>query len=92
MLQALPLKTLATDADAVADRTPARLHHIEKSLGGLNDYRAGRLGGAVQNDLAAKLQRQLLIGGVGNDAWFVADRHIHALRQRVRNREGEDRC
>src|SRR5262249_38627838 len=50
--QALPLETVAADADAVAQRAPARLHDIEKALGGVHDDGARRLGGAEQDELA----------------------------------------
>src|SRR5262245_64635956 len=89
--QALPLKAVATDADTVADGTPVRLHDIEKPFGRMNDDRAGSLGGAVKNDLAPKLQRQLFIGGIGNVAGLVADRHVLALRKSVRDRDGKGR-
>jgi len=84
------LKTFTADADPVADGTPVRLHDVEKPLGGLNNDRPGSLGGAVKNDLAPKLRRQLLVGGIGNDARFIADRHVHALRESVRHRHRKE--
>src|SRR5262249_47699158 len=57
----------------------------------MNDDRAGSLGGAVKNDLAPKLQRQLFIGGIGNVAGLVADRHVLALRKSMRDRDGKGR-
>jgi hypothetical protein len=57
----------------------------------MNDDRAGSLGGAVKNDLAPKLQRQLFIGGIGNVARLVADRHVLALRKSMRYRDGKGR-
>ena len=85
------MKAFAADADPVAQRTPARLDYVEKPLGRLNNDRAGSLIGAVKNDLAPKLRRQLFIGGIGNDAWLIADRHVHALRKSVRHRDGKER-
>src|SRR5262249_56183062 len=69
--EALPLKAFAADADPVAQRTPARLNYVEKSLGRLNNDRAGSLIGAIKNDLAPKLRRQLVIVGLGNDPRFL---------------------
>src|SRR5258705_6602464 len=46
-----PGKTLAADADAVADRPPAAEHVIEIGVGGIDDDGAGRLAGGVADDL-----------------------------------------
>jgi hypothetical protein len=75
------LKTFPADTDPIAERTPVRLHDVEKPLGRVNDDRARSLAGAVKNDLAPKLQRQFFIGRSGNHAGLVADRHIFALRK-----------
>ena len=83
------MKTVATDPDPVAERTPVRLHHVEKPLRGMNNDRAGSLGGAIKDDLAPKLQRQLFIGSIGNEARLVTD--IFALRRSLRHRDGKKR-
>ena len=85
------MKTFTADADPVAQRTSARLDYVEKPLGRLNNDRAGSLIGAVKNDLAPKLRRQLFVGGIRNDARFIADRHVHALRKSMRHRGGKGR-
>jgi hypothetical protein len=69
--QPLPLKTVAADADAVADRATARLHQIEMPFGGRDDEGAGRFGGTEVDDLLLPLRIEFE-GIVGDQARLVA--------------------
>ena len=48
-VHAAPAKTVAADADAVAERRAARLHQIESPLGGIDDDRARRVIAGIIN-------------------------------------------
>src|SRR5262249_29370104 len=85
--QPLPLKSDAADADAVADGAAIGLHDVEKPLGGVDDDRARSLAGAIKDDLTPTLRRQALLGCRGNVAGLVDDRHVGALRNRMRSRQ-----
>jgi hypothetical protein len=56
----------------------------------MDDDRPWCLAGAVEDDLALKLCRQLFIGGGRNVARLVGKRHLLALRQRMRRRHGKE--
>jgi hypothetical protein len=75
-----PLESLATDADAVAERPVVAHHHIKKALGGVDHHGVARLAGAEEHHLAGVgtiLDHRF---GRGDTAGLIAD--VHGLRRR----------
>src|SRR4029453_9975352 len=59
LLHAVPGKTVAADADAVADRATTTEYVIEVGVGGIDDDGAGGLLGREGHFLAAQVRRKL---------------------------------
>src|ERR1041385_1343138 len=70
--KSLPLEAVAADADAVADRAAAGLHHIKIPLVGVDDDGAGRFGGAIEHHGLLPFRIELLVLCVGDVARLVA--------------------
>src|SRR3569623_2423860 len=66
----LPLKALASDADAIAQRAAVTLHDIKNALGGRDDDRARSFGGAIAHRGALEFWREL---------FFCCARHVAGL-------------
>ena len=74
-----PAEAVLADADAVADGVAALLHEIELSLLQMDDDGAGRLAGLVDDDLAAELRLDLLIGHRRHFEAAVVERGVHDI-------------
>src|SRR5262249_15121666 len=84
--EALPLKAGPADAHAVAQCATTGLDHVEKSLGGVDDDRAGRFAGAKEYDLPLKDWIELLLGRIGNYPGLLA---VTRLRECARSRDAQ---
>src|SRR5207344_1053137 len=84
--QPLPLEAFAADANAVTQRAAIALDQIEMALGGLDDYGARRLIGAVEHRRLPVFRIQLH-GIVGDQSWLVADVRLSQLRLALRGRK-----
>src|SRR5262249_61972846 len=84
--KALPLKAGPADTDAVAQCATTGLDHIEKSLGGMDNDRAGCFAGTKEYDFTLKHGIELLIRMIGNHSWLLA---ITRLRECARSRDAQ---
>src|SRR5262249_31673154 len=62
--QSLPLKAVASDTDAVADRPVVSLHKVEVTIGGIDDDGARRFIGSIEHPLPSKRGGQLLLARI----------------------------